>query len=73
METLSKKVVIFGSTGSIGTQTLEVIDKLHNFEIEALACGKNIELLKKQNLHSHTKNIFFPLSVNPFNPNIICK
>ena len=43
-----KKVIILGSTGSIGTQTLEVIEKLENFEVTALSCGKNIELLKKQ-------------------------
>lgn len=43
-----KNVVILGSTGSIGTQTLEVIEKLDEFRVFALACGKNIELLKKQ-------------------------
>lgn len=44
-----KKVVLLGSTGSIGTQTLEVIkDNQDRFEIEALSCNQNIELLKKQ-------------------------
>lgn len=44
-----RKVSIIGSTGSIGTQALEVIEKLHDkFEILALACGSNVELLKKQ-------------------------
>lgn len=44
-----KNVIILGSTGSIGTQTLEVIDKLKNeFNILALACGNNIKLLKEQ-------------------------
>ena len=43
-----KNVVILGSTGSIGTQTLEVIDKLADFNVLALACGNNIELLNKQ-------------------------
>lgn len=44
-----RKISIIGSTGSIGTQALEVIEKLQNkFEIIALAGGKNIELLKKQ-------------------------
>ena len=45
---MKKKVVILGSTGSIGTQTLEVIDNTEGFEVLALACGKNIELLKSQ-------------------------
>ena len=44
-----RKISIIGSTGSIGTQALEVIEKLQDkFEIIALAGGKNIELLKKQ-------------------------
>ncbi len=43
-----KNVIILGSTGSIGTQTLEVIEKTQGFNILALACGKNVELLRKQ-------------------------
>ena len=44
-----KKISIIGSTGSIGTQALEVIEKLNGkFEIIALAGGSNTELLKKQ-------------------------
>lgn len=49
METKKRKISIIGSTGSIGTQALEVIEKLQDkFEIIALAGGRNIELLKKQ-------------------------
>ena len=44
-----KNVIILGSTGSIGTQTLEVIEKLQDkFNVLGLACGSNIELLKAQ-------------------------
>ncbi len=44
-----RKISIIGSTGSIGTQALEVIEKLRdNFEIIALAGGSNAELLKQQ-------------------------
>ena len=44
-----KKISIIGSTGSIGTQSLEVIEKLQDkFEIIALAGGSNVELLNKQ-------------------------
>lgn len=44
-----RKISIIGSTGSIGTQALEVIEKLQDkFEIIALAGGKNAALLKKQ-------------------------
>lgn len=44
-----KKISILGSTGSIGTQTLEVI-KNHSdeFQVLALSCGHNIELFRKQ-------------------------
>ena len=49
MEAKKRKISILGSTGSIGTQALEVIEKLSDkFEIIALAGGNNTELLKKQ-------------------------
>ena len=44
-----KKIGVMGSTGSIGTQTLEIVrsypDKL---KVVALAAGKNVDLLEKQ-------------------------
>ena len=43
-----KKVAILGSTGSIGTQTLEVIDEHKDLEVAALACGRNIRLMEQQ-------------------------
>ncbi len=44
-----KSVVILGSTGSIGTQTLDVIAAYpEKFEVKALVCSKNISLLKEQ-------------------------
>lgn len=44
-----KKLAILGSTGSIGTQTLDVV-RAHPeaFEVEGLAAGNNIELLIQQ-------------------------
>ncbi|MBR2526337.1 1-deoxy-D-xylulose-5-phosphate reductoisomerase [bacterium] len=46
---MKRKISIIGSTGSIGRQTLEVIEKLSDkFEIISLAGGSNIELLNKQ-------------------------
>ena len=46
---MKKKISIIGSTGSIGTQSLEVIEKLQDkFEIIALAGGSNVNLLNKQ-------------------------
>ena len=42
-----KEIVLLGSTGSIGTQTLEVA-KLHNIRIKALSAGNNAKLLAAQ-------------------------
>lgn len=43
-----KKIAILGSTGSIGTQTLEVVREQGDIEVAALACGGNIALIEKQ-------------------------
>lgn len=44
---MQKTISILGSTGSIGTQALDVARKM-GFKISALAAGKNITLLEKQ-------------------------
>jgi len=44
-----KKIAILGSTGSIGTQALEVIEEHKDrFEVEVLTAGKNVNLLIQQ-------------------------
>ena len=44
-----KNVAIIGSTGSIGTQTLDVVrEHKDDFTVSALACGKNVKLLAEQ-------------------------
>lgn len=43
-----KKIAILGSTGSIGTQTLEVVAEHKDIEVVALACGRNIQMLESQ-------------------------
>lgn len=54
-----KKISILGSTGSIGTQTLEVINLFpEKFEVIGLSAGENIELLKKQ--------------IDEFGPEVVC-
>ncbi|WP_236844937.1 1-deoxy-D-xylulose-5-phosphate reductoisomerase [Campylobacter mucosalis] len=50
-------VVILGSTGSIGTNALEIC-KQHNIQVEALSCGSNVDLLNEQILK--------------FNPKFVC-
>ena len=47
-ETDKKKIAILGSTGSIGTQTLEVVRANGDLEVVALAAGSNVELMEKQ-------------------------
>lgn len=43
-----KKIAILGSTGSIGTQTLEVVRENKDIEVVGMAAGNNIDLLEKQ-------------------------
>ncbi len=43
-----KKIAILGSTGSIGTQTLEIVRENTDLEVVGLAAGSNVELLEKQ-------------------------
>lgn len=58
---MQKRITILGSTGSIGTQTLEVLQNLENkedFVISGLACNLNIEK-------------FIP-QIKKFNPKRVC-
>lgn len=43
-----KKIAVLGSTGSIGTQTLEIVRTNKDIEVTALAAGSNITLLEEQ-------------------------
>ena len=54
------KISILGSTGSIGTQAIEVAKK-HNFKISALSANSNADILEKQ------AREWKPLSVAVFN------
>lgn len=48
---MKKKIAILGSTGSIGTQTLEVVDSNQDlFEVEAITANTNYKLLIEQAL-----------------------
>ena len=53
-----KKIAILGSTGSIGTQTLEVVRENGEIEVISLAAGSNTELLEQQ--------------VREFHPQVVC-
>ena len=58
-----KKIVVLGSTGSIGCQTLDIIRAFpDHFEVIGLAAGNNQGLLKQQVQEFHPKHIW---SINP--------
>ena len=53
-----KKIIILGSTGSIGRQTLEILRKdKKNFDVVLLSTDKNIKLLLKQIKIFKVKNV----------------
>jgi len=53
-----RKITLLGSTGSIGTQTLDIVEYLPDrFEVEGLAAGSNVKLLAEQ--------------IKKFNPKIV--
>ena len=43
-----KKIAILGSTGSIGTQTLDVVREQGDIQVVAMAAGRNIRLMEQQ-------------------------
>lgn len=43
-----KKISILGSTGSIGTQTLDIVRKEADLQVTALAAGTNVDLMERQ-------------------------
>ena len=43
-----KRIAILGSTGSIGTQTLEIVRQNQDLQVAALAAGSNVELMEEQ-------------------------
>ena len=54
-----KKLAILGSTGSIGTQTLDIVrEHPDKFKVTALTCGKNVKLLADQ--------------IREFSPSAVC-
>ena len=50
-----KHIAVLGSTGSIGTQTLEVVRANGDIQVEAIAAGRNIELLERQIREFHPR------------------
>lgn len=50
-----KRIAVLGSTGSIGTQTLEIVRTNKDIKITALAAGNNIELLENRSGNSNRR------------------
>lgn len=53
---MNKSIAVLGSTGSIGTQTLDVARK-HGYKIEALVAGSNIKLIEEQAREFNPKTV----------------
>ena len=45
---MKRKIAVLGSTGSIGTQTLEIVRNNGDLEVTALAAGRNVDALERQ-------------------------
>ena len=52
---MAKKISVLGSTGSIGTQTLDVVSHLPQIQVQGLTANENIDLLEKQILRFRPK------------------
>ena len=55
MNMIKKKISLLGSTGSIGTQTLDVVRKQEDMEIVALAANRQTDLMEKQIREFHPR------------------
>ena len=47
------KIAILGSTGSIGTQTLDIVREQGDIQVTAIAAGSNIKKLEEQMREFH--------------------
>lgn len=50
-----KKIAILGSTGSIGTQTFDVVERNDDLQVVGIAAGSNIRMLEEQIRRFHPK------------------
>ena len=48
LERNMKRIAILGSTGSIGTQTLEIVRSNPDLEVVGLAAGTNVDRMEEQ-------------------------
>lgn len=50
-----RKIAILGSTGSIGTQTLDIVSKNEDLQVVGIAAGRNIDMLEAQIRRFHPR------------------
>ena len=56
-----RTITVLGSTGSIGTNTLDVIRKNHHlYQVYALAAGQNVSVLAGQIAEFHPRVVVLP-------------
>ena len=55
MEKIMKNISILGSTGSIGTQTLDIVRANNDLNVVAIAAGSNVKMLEEQIREFHPK------------------
>ena len=63
-----KKIAILGSTGSIGTQTLDVVRANKDIEVLGISAGRNIEKLEEQ-IREFSPKLAAVWNRNPCNSN----
>lgn len=62
---MPKRIALLGSTGSIGTQTLDVISRFpEEFKIEVLTAGSNVRLLAQQAEKYHPDSVVIGNSIH---------
>jgi len=62
---MPKRIALLGSTGSIGTQTLDVISRFpEEFKIEVLTAGSNVRLLAQQAKKYHPDSVVIGNSIH---------
>ena len=60
-----RKIAILGSTGSIGTQTLEVVEaNPERFSVEVLTANNHVDLLIEQALKFHPDSVVIAMRRN---------
>ena len=58
-----KKIAILGSTGSIGTQTLDVVRANGDIEVLGISAGRNVKMLEEQGVNN---SLFARIAVTLF-------